>query len=763
MVGSTSKATLSKGRSGWCVIFRHPVARTADNRDKLRVRRGLGTRDEVEAAAIINQVNEILAAPEWWVPSARLRAEARFTSKLAVAAFYDYLAPESTDAWVAREKAIPLPGQRDGFARLLMIGTTGAGKTTVVRQLIDTDPVHERFPSTSAAKTTICDIEIVLRPGPFEAAVAFTPKDQVRQFIADCVAAAATSHLQRADRAEVARKFLEHTDQQFRLSYVLGMPTQFVGSSGDLFDDDEADSPVDTEDALLTAEERATNSERIQSYLDSIEAIAMAVGGVVEKQLGSSFAIMPAKDRDAFEELAEEELTRHEAFHELVDEILDDVESRFDHLEHGTLERSRDDWPRLWRWTSDGRTVFIREINRFSSNYAPSFGRLITPLVEGIRVAGPFRPDWAGSEPAPLVIMDGKGIGHTADSASSVSTSITRRYEIADAILLVDNAAQPMQAAPTAVLRSLVASGHESKLILCFTHFDEVKGDNLLDTAAKKNHVLGSVDSAFNAVGKSLGREAEHSLRRLIPERAIFLSSIHRRLSTGARFTLSELHRIATLAAASIEPMPPTEYRPMYDVANLVLQIQRATQEFHDEWSARLGMGSRSVRKPDHWARVKALTRYIGLLGKDEYDTLTPVADLIAVLQVSISQYLAVPFDWSPTAPPESDIDSRLQVIDQIKKAAFQRLHELSPRRLLVEQLTAWRSAFDHRGYGSTRVRAREVLSVYELAAPVPNEMPDKEANDFLFEIRELVAESIEAGGGEIRGWTRAGATKTPG
>ncbi len=47
---------------------------------------------------------------------------------------------------------------------------------------------------------------------------------------------------------------------------------------------------------------------------------------------------------------------------------------------------------------------------------------------------------------------------------------------MADAIVLVDNAAQPMQAGPCAVLQSLVISGHESKLLLAFTHFDEVKG-----------------------------------------------------------------------------------------------------------------------------------------------------------------------------------------------------------------------------------------------------------------------------------------------
>ena len=39
MAEKVVKATLSKGRSGWCVIFRHPVALAADQKQKLRVRR----------------------------------------------------------------------------------------------------------------------------------------------------------------------------------------------------------------------------------------------------------------------------------------------------------------------------------------------------------------------------------------------------------------------------------------------------------------------------------------------------------------------------------------------------------------------------------------------------------------------------------------------------------------------------------------------------------------------------------------------------
>src|SRR5713101_5881881 len=52
------------------------------------------------------------------------------------------------------------------------------------------------------------------------------------------------------------------------------------------------------------------------------------------------------------------------------------------------------------------------------------------------------------------------GGGHTPNSAASVPTAITRRFETVDAVVLVDSAKQPMQAAPVAVMRALVSSGN---------------------------------------------------------------------------------------------------------------------------------------------------------------------------------------------------------------------------------------------------------------------------------------------------------------
>jgi hypothetical protein len=170
-------------------------------------------------------------------------------------------------------------------------------------------------------------------------------------------------------------------------------------------------------------------------------------------------------------------------------------------------------------------------------------------------------------------------------------------------------------------------------------------------------------------------------------------------------------------------------------------------------------MGSRSGVAPEHWTRIKALTRRLGVFKIDEYESLRPVADLIRLLQAQISNFLSAPLKWSPSTPPESREQEKTQAIDSIRQDVFRRLHSLSTRRILEERISGWTEAYEHSGSGSTRVRAKDIIKLYESAAPVPNEMPGPDANEFLFELRELVAESILDNKGELLGWTRTDTT----
>lgn len=750
------KAALSRsqGREGWCMIFRHPIRRGKDGQTGLRVRRGLGTTDQSVAQRLVDEMNDLLSKQEMWNPTERSKAEQIYDSRI-VASFYDKITPDNRDPWAIRNGVIPLPGKDEGYARSLFLGTTGAGKTTLVRQLIGTDPKIERFPSTSAAKTTISNIELIQnKDSSYRAVVSFFDKGYLRQHIEECVLAAIMARIESGNADEVENRLLVHAEQRFRLSYVLGTSKALKITSNDdeVYDEDfedEADGEeTSTSEQQITQEERSQLLARLNEYIDRISSTADNAFAGLADTLGIPLKEATKDDIESLQELLEEDLYRREAFQEIIDDILDDVESRFDLLRTGQLHKERGGWPSHWVFETEDRVELIKTINQFSSNYAPNFGRLLTPVVEGIRVSGPFLPTWANGHEQKFVLMDGEGLGHTPDSAASISTSVTRRFQDTDAIVLVDNAAQPMQAAPTAVLRSIVSSGYHSKLVVCFTHFDEVKGDNLPNLAMRRDHVLNSFDNTVSSVGKVLGARAEKLLRECKQDRVFFLSKIQDSVSPGPKnFTYKELLRLVEAIGKTIAPPKPTKAVPIYDDTSLVLNIQKAAQEFHHSWQARLKLRSDTEIKPEHWTRVKALTRRLGELYRDEYDTLKPVADLLARLQINLYFFIENPLRWESDSVEE---DMKQIALDNITRELDTRLHGFASDRLFKEKITRWYNAYDHRGLGSARTRAYEIKSIYDDVAPIPGEIPSSETNEFLHLIRKLLHDAVATGGGKL-------------
>lgn len=740
------KATLSgeQRRSGWCVIFRHPVRRNPDGSAK-RVRRGLGTKVEADAQKLVDQMNVILGDVTYWTPQARTKAESQFDARI-VEAFYHDLLPGTTDAWAMRGEVIPIPSKEEGYARARFLGTTGAGKTTLVRQLIGTDPNAERFPSTSTAKTTVCDIEIVLaaEQPTYKAVVTFFPREQVRMLIEECALAAATTAVFDARKmASPTQRLLEHSEQRFRLSYILGSVADQKEELSD--EEDGTETAATLEPAEVSEAERAAMAAQIANYVSRIEEIAGETAIQTEKLLGVNLKRMEKKELDAFQELFEHELRQREDFHALVDEILDRVEERFAALAPEGFRRDRSDWPLLWQFETADRAEFIKTVNRFSSNYAPNFGKLLTPLVQGIRVSGPFRPGWLEDRDCKLVLLDGEGLGHTPDSSASISTSITQQLNVVDAVVLVDSAEQPMQAGPQALLRTLAASGHENKLIVCFTHFDGVKGDNLPSASAKKQHVFKSLQNAIGSVREVLGRSAENALSRSVADHVFFVSNIQDPIKPTAKMTLDELRRLVSAIQATIIPPPPTEAIPVYDVANLILCIPQAMASFRDPWRARLKLPSRSAIAAEHWTRIKALSRRFAELGTVEYDSLRPVADFILRLSEHIIVFLGNPLHWAPEHAPE---EMKRQVVDEIARRVFADLHELGTQRLFHERVKEWARAYGHRGTGSASDRAHDIDGIYDVAAPIPGEAANENASELVAAIVTTVKESVKQSGG---------------
>src|SRR5262249_18820069 len=145
-------------------------------------------------------------------------------------------------------------------------------------------------------------------------------------------------------------------------------------------------------------------------------------------------------DERVVDELFEEEFDNlvrsDEQFHGIADDLIDEIERRFDLLDPAHVRRTKQSWPLSWSLTNANRVVLIQPVSRFSSNHAHYFGQLLTPLVNGVRVSGPFGPTWSDCAGLKLVLLDGEGLGHTPSTSASVSTTVSRRIEEVDAVVL---------------------------------------------------------------------------------------------------------------------------------------------------------------------------------------------------------------------------------------------------------------------------------------------------------------------------------------
>ena len=759
MVVRTYTATKTRsGRPGWSVIFSHPRRTDARGRYGLKVRRGLGTQDDAEADRLVAQLNELLADRSWWSLDMRPDAAQRFDS-VAVAAFYDGIEVGKVKSWDRRENFIPLPTKDDGYARVMLVGSTGAGKTTLLRQLIGSDPRYDRFPSTSTAKTTIADIEIVTADAPFKAAVTFMTEHETRCAIDECLEEACFNATQDQDDAAIANALLEHREQRFRLSYILGAWREETPaeSSADQYemdydydDADEDDADALPESEAVASDEAAGNKARLDVCVARIKEVSQEAREKTAAERGDFQDMGNANERESWRETFTDNLYQNRDFTQLSLDIMDAIEERFALIDSGDFERGATGWPVLWYYEDNARDAFLRQARWFSSNHDQQFGRLLTPLVDGVRVSGPFQPSdiRLRDDERRLALLDGEGLGHSAKEANSISTKVTEKFAEADMILLVDNAQSPLQAAPLELIRSVGSGGHGHKLAVAFTHFDQVKGDNLRGYGQKRSHVRASIGNAISSLRETLGAPVAEILDSQLHDNDFYLGGLDRPTDKIQSGFINNVRQLLDRMKDAAKPPEPIELAPIYNIAGLAFALRDAADEFKNPWRGRLGLGYHEGFPKEHWTRIKALCRRIANLWANEYSDLRPVADLIRELQSCISLWLDNPEGW--TREPEDERES-YAAIDSIRQRVFSRVHALAERRLIGAHTPEWQTAFEFRGTGSTFERARVMGGIYDDAAPhISYRNTTLGTRDFLDEIEAIVREAVEEAGGSV-------------
>ena len=611
-----------------------------------------------------------------------------------------------------RNNFIALPSD---YRRVLFLGTTGAGKTTLVRQFIGT----QNFPSTSAAKCTIHPTEIIPDTGSWRAVVTFATEATVRLHLEECISAAILAIQREEDRNSVLRRLLSHVDERFRFNYVLGDGPQEQGNDFSVADDESGPSEtIEEADALPTDDfnriDIAVTNAFLYETIVKLTDMTRRLADDLREYLGGTDPGDESAFSDLFEESLSDRLGSDDTIREITDNLINEIKKRFAVLPPDGLT-TLNGWPQSWNgeWRTEQRQEFLRDILRFSSNNWRLYGLLLTPLVNGVRVAGPFVPNWIDTGPPKLVLIDGEGLGHTPDSTSSVSDEVTRNIVGADAVLLVDNATQRMQAATAAALREVAETANANKLVLGFTHFDGVVGDDLHTVQERARRVWDSVENQLHSFGRELGPYVERALRQRLQGATFFLSNLQNFPIQQA--TADQLQALLT-AIESIERPQLANARPVYCLADLATEVADAVQEFHRIWRSllRIELGP---EKPEHWATIKALSRRLAEnIDNGEYRHLRPVANLRDLLRRPIISFIENPIRWEG---PQVSEQQKRDIYDQLIGDIAERLRQLSASRVWRQRFSQWQRAYEQRGQGSTRVRAKIIDDeIFIIAAP---------------------------------------------
>lgn len=742
------KASLnrSKGREYWSIIFRHPIRRDPKDKYGLRIRRGLGTSDKELAELLVQQMNEILADESLWTPSARNQVIARNYSDIIIRAFYDDLEEKVLNFRYLRNERIPLPEDKD-YRSVLILGATGVGKTTFLRQLMGTYSKADRFPTTSAGRTTTCDIEVICADQKFyEGVVTFITRSEVRIYVEECIQAAIQANLIGLDEDEIIQNFILHKDQRFRLNYLLGDLSLINDSSKDdfeYFDDEETDENDQLDqDEVEDLTKRIAMSNSLKDYLVRINLISIEAQETLFNEYDLQDEELSAGDKQALRELIiEEYLDTSSEFQEIADDIMEDIHSRVMQLEREGIVFDSTDWPISYYFKietneqKEQKKVFLKKMRLFSSNHKDQWGTLLTPIVEGLRIKGPFKPD--GYEVPKLIIYDGEGIGHSSDSEFTLPDKVTNLFSEVQTILLVDKGAQPMIGPSRMVIKSAVISGNIKKLLLCFTHMDAVKGDSMKKGFEKVNHVKASIGTALNSLVEGYGRSYIATLEHFLKERSYFFFNMQIRMQKGSESQLKGLlEHIYKEQTFEDENLPVVKLQ--YHFLNLSNSIQSALKQFHERWDAILNLRYVNGIKAEHWTRIRALSKRIALLNFHSYDSLKPVSDFINLLQ----EHLAL-FILNPRHCEEEEFKEL--ITEKILQEVYSLLHQIAPKILLSDKKQDWKIAYNYTKEGSVRSRAKKIQSIFQEAAPVVGEIPSEAFDEFRFQelMNALVEEVI--------------------
>lgn len=535
---------------------------------------------------------------------------------------------------------IPVPVN---LPKIYLLGDTGAGKTTIIRQLLGTTLL--RFPSVRRTRTTIAVTEyVVSKESKYRAAVVFKSVEEVelyvKEILEDTILKAYRSYLSgKLKYEELVLNLEESPDQRFRLRFMIN----------------------ETERSSIAANIAQNLLPKIQEWIDQNfpdekDDLDILVGFALED--GSSVELKHIQER-----------------------IMSVIQAATQSL-CGTQEA--EPFPESYTIEEESIGPFLKRLKPFLDAEEGS----ISPVIERARVRGNISAKWLPDD-IELVLIDGEGIGHDIKEVnkSSLPPRHLDFFYVSDTIVLVEDSERPFIAGGKSALLTLARNGYLPKTILAFSKLDKIEGD--------RREQISEANKSLRNLLNALSEESGVSISKDQLDTRYFAKMD---IETTDEDTRAEIIDLLTTIKSNATKEKPKYVTPVYDFELLAPFLDRATTEFRVLWDGYLS-NDHSYRKP--WQTIKAFNNRM-TLGQDEYKDMRPVEDLHSELVAKLEKYITSPTMWEQDV---TEILQQVSV-NRFKQEFSISLVQLIREILIFQNEEYWRKSAALRGAGSTRERA---------------------------------------------------------
>jgi ABC-type cobalamin/Fe3+-siderophores transport system ATPase subunit len=360
-------------------------------------------------------------------------------------------------------------GDLPDIKKIYLLGSTGAGKTSLVQNIIGTSEFG--FPTTSQKRTTVAPTEYVINKElEFKTTVILKKKEDILDSIKELIEMAIIRAYEGNLIIEDIIFELEQTpDERFKLKHIIS-PDTFKNKASYIYN----------------------------SILPQIE-------NTDEDIFSNQNIIMEIEN--------------------ITNEFLHEIETHFNKKCSNSYKLFNDE-PFIIEGISN-KNEFIKRNKELLANETGS----ISVLVEYIRIQGDLLANWLKPDLS-FVLIDGEGNGHTySEKRDTLSTRHHDYFNFCNNIVLVENSTEPFTTGGQGAIESIFLNGYKNKFKLIFSKIDKLtiadtnsyfrRNLRNLSEALKKEDVLFDIENkntfkVANLNKKNSGTSERNEIEKLL-------------------------------------------------------------------------------------------------------------------------------------------------------------------------------------------------------------------------------------------------------